>query len=70
MVHQSTEQREEGLEERIKRLAAEGNPWAKFAGTWKDDETFGEFLEAIAAHRREMDALAADDAEQPHVTSP
>lgn len=70
MAHQPTEQPEEGLEERIRRLAAEGNPWAKFAGTWKDNETFAEFREAIAAHRREMDALAADECEQPQATVP
>ena len=30
-------------------------PLASFAGMWADDETFGEFVAAMAAYRREVD---------------
>jgi len=36
-------------------------PLSSFAGMWEDDETFGEFVLAMAAYRREIDA----DATQP-----
>mgnify|MGYP002624602215 CR=1 FL=1 len=32
------------------------DPWAKFVGMWEDDPYFDEFLEEIAAYRRERDA--------------
>jgi predicted RNase H-like HicB family nuclease len=36
-------------------------PLSSFAGMWRNDETFEEFQEAIADHRREIDG----DASQP-----
>jgi predicted RNase H-like HicB family nuclease len=32
------------------------HPWLRFAGTWKDDPTFDDFLAEIEAYRREVDA--------------
>lgn len=36
-----------------------GNPWLASAGAFKDDPTYDEFLENIAAYRRELDAEEA-----------
>jgi hypothetical protein len=39
------------------------DPWVQFAGIFKDDPLFDEFVEAMAAERRKLDAeMAADDA--------
>ncbi len=35
------------------------NPWVKFAGMFKDDPLFDEFVEDMAAYRREIDAEVA-----------
>jgi hypothetical protein len=34
----------------------QSNPWVKFAGMFKDDPLFDEFVEEMAAYRRELDA--------------
>ncbi len=31
------------------------HPWMKFAGMWKDDSTFDDFLEEIRQYRKELD---------------
>jgi hypothetical protein len=31
------------------------HPWMKFAGMWKDDPTFDDFLAEIKAYREELD---------------
>jgi hypothetical protein len=48
------------------------NPWLKYAGMWKDDPDFDEFLAEIERYRREVDARWApwmlepeEDTEQP-----
>ena len=39
------------------------DPWVQFAGIFKDDPLFDEFVEAMAAERRKLDAeMAAYDA--------
>lgn len=35
----------------------ESNSWVKFAGLFKDDPMFDEFVEAIAQNRRDVDLL-------------
>jgi predicted RNase H-like HicB family nuclease len=35
------------------------NPWVKFAGMFKDDPLFDEFVEDMATYRRELDAEVA-----------
>ena len=37
----------------------ESNPWVKFDGIFKDDPLFDEFVEDMAANRRELDAEVA-----------
>lgn len=38
------------------------DPWVKFAGIFKDDPLFDEFVEDMATYRRELDAkIAADE---------
>ena len=37
-----------------------GHPLAKFAGMFKDDALFEQFVEDMAAYRREIDSEAAD----------
>ncbi|MEA5546178.1 DUF4209 domain-containing protein [Limnoraphis robusta CCNP1324] len=40
----------------------QSNPWVKFAGMFKDDPLFDEFVEEMAAYRRELDAeINADE---------
>ncbi len=39
----------------------ESDPWVKFAGMFKDDPLFDEFVEDMAAYRRELDAEMGDD---------
>ncbi|MDJ0733171.1 MAG: DUF4209 domain-containing protein [Nostocaceae cyanobacterium] len=40
----------------------ESDPWVKFAGMFKDDPLFDEFVEDMAAYRRELDAeMGADE---------
>jgi hypothetical protein len=41
----------------------QSDPWVKFAGMFKDDPLFDEFVEDMAAYRRELDAeVPADEA--------
>jgi hypothetical protein len=50
------------LENRITQLEVFSHavdPWVKFAGMFKDDPLFDEFVEDMAAYRRELDAEAA-----------
>jgi hypothetical protein len=37
----------------------QSDPWVKFAGMFKDDLLFNEFIEDMAAYRHELDAEAA-----------
>jgi DNA-binding transcriptional MerR regulator len=56
------------LENRIKQLetARCPDPWVKFAGMFKDDPLFDEFVEDMAAYRRELDAeVALHESEEP-----
>ncbi len=39
----------------------ESDPWVKFAGMFKDDPLFDEFVEDMAAYRRELDAEMGGD---------
>ncbi len=39
----------------------QSDPWIKFAGMFKDDPLFDEFVEDMAAYRRELDAEVAAD---------
>ncbi len=36
-------------------------PWVNFAGMFKDDPLFDDFVEAMAAYRRELDAADAEN---------
>jgi hypothetical protein len=50
------------LENRITQLEASSHitdPWVRFAGMFKDDPLFDEFVEDMAAYRRELDAEVA-----------
>jgi hypothetical protein len=38
------------------KSAEESNPWVKFDGIFKDDPLFDDFVEEMAAYRRELDA--------------
>ncbi|MBD2775710.1 hypothetical protein [Iningainema tapete] len=37
----------------------QSDPWVEFAGMFKDDPLFDEFVEDMAAYRRELDAEVA-----------
>ena len=39
----------------------QSDPWVKFAGMFKDDPLFDDFVEDMAAYRRELDAEVAAD---------
>ncbi|MGD1910477.1 MAG: DUF4209 domain-containing protein [Rivularia sp. (in: cyanobacteria)] len=39
----------------------QSDPWVKFAGMFKDDPLFDEFVEDMATYRQELDAQIADD---------
>ncbi|HIK11108.1 MAG TPA: hypothetical protein IGS52_12695 [Oscillatoriaceae cyanobacterium M33_DOE_052] len=39
------------------------HPWVKFAGMFKDDPLFDDFVENMAAYRRELEAIDADENE-------
>jgi excisionase family DNA binding protein len=39
----------------------QSDPWVKFAGMFKDDPLFDEFVKDMAAYRRELDAEVAAD---------
>jgi hypothetical protein len=41
--------------------AEQSDPWVKFAGMFKDDPLFDEFVEDMAAYRRELDAEVTAD---------
>lgn len=50
------------LENRITQLEVSSHavdPWVKFAGMFKDDPLFDEFVEDMAAYRQELDAEVA-----------
>jgi len=54
------------LIEKVETLAKsakfeQSDPWIKFAGMFKDDPLFDEFVENMAAYRRELDAEVAVD---------
>lgn len=55
MTHPTLEQRVERLEDLVQTLVDKQNPWAQFAGLWKDDPTFDDFLEIIAENRLERE---------------
>lgn len=38
------------------------DPWVQFAGMFKDDPLFDEFVEDMDAYRRELDTEIADEA--------
>jgi len=44
-----------------KQKVEQSDPWVKFAGMFKDDPLFDEFVEDMAAYRRELDAEVAAD---------
>jgi excisionase family DNA binding protein len=46
------------------------DPWIKFAGMFKDDPLFDEFVEDMAAYRRELDAEVAADEVTPGENQP
>lgn len=48
----------------------QSNPWVKFAGMFKDDPLFDDFLEDMAAYRRELDAEVAADEVTPGENQP
>ncbi len=48
----------------------QSDPWVKFAGMFKDDPLFDEFVEDIAAYRRELDAEVAADEVDPGENQP
>jgi hypothetical protein len=45
----------------MNRMVEQSDPWVKFAGMFKDDPLFDEFVEDMAAYRRELDAEVAAD---------
>lgn len=46
-------------------FGAKPNSWVKFAGMFKDDPMFEEFVEAIARNRRDVDlSISQDEAEE------
>lgn len=56
------------LENRITQLEASSHitdPWVRFAGMFKDDPLFDEFVEDMAAYRRELDAEVASELKEP-----
>ncbi len=48
----------------------QSDPWVKFAGMFKDDPLFDEFVEDMAAYRRELDAEVAADEVTPGENQP
>lgn len=64
MTHPSLEERVERLEDLIQKLVERPNPWADFAGLWKDDPTFDDFLEIVAAHRLKDEVLPDDSTDE------
>lgn len=48
----------------------QSDPWVKFAGMFNDDPLFDEFVEDMAAYRRELDAEVADDQLTPEENQP
>jgi hypothetical protein len=46
------------------------DPWVKFAGMFKDDPLFDDFVEDMAAYRRELDAEVAADEVTPGENQP
>ena len=48
----------------------QSDPWVKFAGMFNDDPLFDEFVEDMAAYRRELDAEVAADEVTPGENPP
>jgi len=48
----------------------QSDPWVKFAGMFKDDPLFDDFVEDMAAYRRELDAEVATDEVTPGENQP
>jgi hypothetical protein len=48
----------------------QSDPWVKFAGMFKDDPLFDDFVEDMAAYRRELDAEVAADEVTPGENHP
>lgn len=48
----------------------QSDPWVKFAGMFKDDPLFDEFVEDMAAYRRELDGEIAGDEVTPGENQP
>jgi hypothetical protein len=48
----------------------QSDPWVKFAGMFKDDPLFDDFVEDMAAYRRELDAEVAADEVTPGENQP
>jgi hypothetical protein len=48
----------------------QSDPWVKFAGMFKDDPLFDEFVEDMVAYRRELDAEVAADEVTPGENQP
>ena len=48
----------------------QSDPWVKLAGMFKDDPLFDEFVEDMAAYRRELDAEVAADEVTPGENQP
>jgi len=48
----------------------QSDPWVKFAGMFKDDPLFDEFVEDMAAYRRELDAEVTADEVTPGENQP
>ncbi|MBD1808625.1 DUF4209 domain-containing protein [Microcoleus sp. FACHB-SPT15] len=48
----------------------QSDPWIKFAGMFKDDPLFDDFVEDMAAYRRELDAEVAADEVTPGENQP
>ncbi|MDY7015150.1 MAG: hypothetical protein SVX43_16450 [Cyanobacteriota bacterium] len=48
--------RQDAIAAKIVQKVEECDPWVKFAGMFEDDPLFDEFVEDMAAYRRELDA--------------
>jgi hypothetical protein len=55
---------------RHQQKVEQSDPWVKFAGMFKDDPLFDEFVEDMAAYRRELDAEVAADEVTPGENQP
>ena len=55
---------------RHQQKVEQSDPWVKFAGMFKDDPLFDDFVEDMAAYRRELDAEVAADEVTPGENQP